>query len=127
MPDVPSIYRMPLGLLTDLYQLTMAYGYWKLGRAEQQAVFHLFFRKTPFQGGYALAAGLAPALDFVEAFRIDSSDADYLQSLKGNDGEPLFGGERLPECVFGHRPAVAVRSGYQHQHGANPRETRRHP
>ena len=57
MRDLPSIYRMPLGLLTDLYQLTMAYGYWKLGRAEQQAVFHLFFRKPPFQGGYALTAG----------------------------------------------------------------------
>jgi nicotinate phosphoribosyltransferase len=126
MPDVPSIYRMPLGLLTDLYQLTMAYGYWKLGRAERQAVFHLFFRKTPFQGGYALAAGLAPALDFVEAFRIDSSDADYLQSLKGNDGEPLFEPEfvsylaalhltcdidAMPEgtLAFGQEPLLRVR------------------
>ena len=121
-----SLYRMPLGLLTDLYQLTMAYGYWKLGRAERQAVFHLFFRKPPFQGGYALAAGLAPAVDFVHAFRIDSSDTQYLQSLTGNDGESLFEPEFLsylsalrltcdidamPEgtVTFGQEPLLRVR------------------
>ena len=126
MGDLSSIYRVPLGLLTDLYQLTMAYGYWKLGRAEREAVFHLFFRKTPFQGGYALAAGLAPALDFVQSFRIDWSDADYLRSLKGNDGEPLFEPEfvkylaelhltcdidAMPEgtLVFGQEPLLRVR------------------
>ena len=48
-------------LLTDLYQLTMAYGYWKTGRANDEAVFHLFFRNAPFRGGYAVACGLAPA------------------------------------------------------------------
>ena len=49
--------HMVLALLTDLYQLTMAYGYWELGRAEQEAVFHLFFRKPPFGGGYVVTAG----------------------------------------------------------------------
>ena len=47
-------------LLTDLYQLTMAQGYWKSGLAEREAVFHLFFRRLPFSGGYAIAAGLEP-------------------------------------------------------------------
>lgn len=79
-----------LALLTDLYQLTMAYGYWKLGRSEQEAVFHLFFRKTPFAGGYAVAAGLGPAIDFLKAFRFDESDVDYLSTLTGNDDQPLF-------------------------------------
>src|SRR6476469_8748011 len=90
MHNLHLLYRPPLGLLTDLYQLTMPYGYWKLGNAEQQAVFHLFFRKPPFNGGYAIAAGLAPALDFVEGFRFDSSDIEYLGSLTGNDGASLF-------------------------------------
>ena len=45
------ITHSSLALLTDLYLLTMAYGYWKLGRSEQEAVFHLFFRKPPFAGG----------------------------------------------------------------------------
>jgi nicotinate phosphoribosyltransferase len=86
----PMPNRMPLALLTDLYQLTMAYGYWKLGRAEQRAVFHLFFRRPPFNGGYAVAAGLSPALDFIEAFQFDPSDIEYLGSLTGNDGAALF-------------------------------------
>src|SRR3972149_717040 len=85
-----ELYRPPLALLTDLYQLTMAYGYWKLGRAEQHAVFHLFFRKPPFAGGYALAAGLGPALDYLRCFRFDETDVEYLASLTGNDGRPLF-------------------------------------
>jgi hypothetical protein len=53
-------------LLTDLYQLTMAYGYWKSGRADDEAVFNLFFRKAPFGGGYTVACGLIPALDYLE-------------------------------------------------------------
>jgi nicotinate phosphoribosyltransferase len=85
-----SIYNSPLALLTDLYQLTMAYGYWKLGRAEQRAVFHLFFRSPPFGGGYTLAAGLQPALDFLDGYRFEASDIEYLATLRGNDNEPLF-------------------------------------
>jgi nicotinate phosphoribosyltransferase len=79
-----------LALLTDLYQLTMAYGYWKLGRAERDAVFHLFFRKPPFAGGYAVAAGLGPAIEYLQDFRFDESDLAYLATLTGNDGQPLF-------------------------------------
>ncbi len=79
-----------LALLTDLYQLTMASGYWKLGRSEEQAVFHLFFRKPPFAGGYAIAAGLGPAIEYLKSFRFDSSDIDYLATLNGNDDKALF-------------------------------------
>lgn len=85
-----QLYQPPLALLTDLYQLTMAYGYWKLGRANQQAVFHLFFRKPPFKGGYAIAAGLQQAVEYLEAYRLDDSDIRYLADLTGNDGQPLF-------------------------------------
>ncbi len=77
-------------LLTDLYQLTMAYALWKEGLADRTSVFHLFFRRAPFEGGYALAAGLAAALDHLEAFRFEKQDLDYLAGLSGADQEPLF-------------------------------------
>ncbi len=90
MNGLEALYRPPLALLTDLYQLTMAYGYWKQGRAEREAVFHLYFRRPPFNGGYAVTAGLETALEFVETFRFDPGDLDYLASLTGNDGASLF-------------------------------------
>lgn len=123
---ISELYRPPLALLTDLYQLTMTYGYWKLGRAEQEAVFHLFFRKPPFAGGYAVAAGLGPALEYLQGFRFDESDIQYLATLTGNDGERLFEAEFLdylaalkltvdvdamPEgtVAFGQEPLLRVR------------------
>lgn len=77
-------------LLTDLYQLTMAYGYWKSGKADQEAVFELSFRKPPFQCGFTIVAGLAPAIDFLSAFRFTEDDTTFLGTLRGNDGQPLF-------------------------------------
>ena len=76
-----SLYGTSLSLLTDLYQLTMAQGYWKSGRHDHEAVFQLYFRKNPFAGGYALAAGLADAADFIERFAFDKGDLEYLKSL----------------------------------------------
>lgn len=82
-------------LLTDLYQLTMAYGYWKAGKAEQEAVFELFFRKPPFQCGFTVAAGLTPVIDFLGAFCFTEDDVAYLRTLRGNDDRPLFEGKFL--------------------------------
>ena len=113
-------------LLTDLYQLTMAYGYWKTGRAEHESVFHLFFRKAPFGGGYTIAAGLEPVIEWLQAFRFAPDDLSYLATLTGNDDKPLFepafldylGRLRLsldidaiPEgtVVFPHQPLLRVR------------------
>jgi nicotinate phosphoribosyltransferase len=83
-------YRTGLALLTDLYQITMAYGYWKLGLESRQSVFHLYFRKSPFGGGYAIAAGLADVAEFVRTLHFEDEDLDFLNSLTGNDGKPLF-------------------------------------
>ena len=52
-----------VALQTDLYQLTMAQGYWKLGRGTDEAVFHLTFREHPFGGGYTVSCGLAYVVD----------------------------------------------------------------
>ena len=113
-------------LLTDLYQLTMAYGYWKAGKADQEAVFHLLFRKSPFRGGFTIACGLADTIRYLRGFKFEKSDLEYLDTLKGNDGKRLFepaflkylGGLKLrldldaiPEgtVVFPQEPLLRVR------------------
>ena len=73
-------------LHTDLYQLTMAQGYFLTGRAEHESVFHLFFRRLPFKGGYAVACGLSEAVDYLDDLRFEQDDLDYLASLAGGDG-----------------------------------------
>ncbi|HWN70171.1 MAG TPA: nicotinate phosphoribosyltransferase [Haliangium sp.] len=77
-------------LLTDLYQLTMAHGYWKNGLAERQTAFQLYFRKHPFGGAFAVACGLAGVVEYVRDLRFEEDDLAYLASLTGNDGKPLF-------------------------------------
>lgn len=78
------------GLLVDLYLLTMAQGYWETGKAQQKVVFHLSFRKNPFQNGYTIFGGLQPALEAVENFNFSKTDLDYLASLEIVDNKPLF-------------------------------------
>ena len=116
------IHHSPL--LTDLYQLTMAAGYWAAKR-EQHAAFHLFFRTLPFHGGYAIAAGLGTVLEWLAEFRFAKDDLCFLATLKDADDEPLFpagffeylGNLRLtvdldaiPEgtVVFPHQPLLRV-------------------
>lgn len=77
-------------LLTDLYQLTMAYGYWKTGRADLDTVFELQFRNAPFNSGFTVAAGLKPVIDFLQQFSFADDDLAFLSTLKGNNDEPLF-------------------------------------
>lgn len=77
-------------LLTDLYQLTMAYGYWKLNMHEREAVFHLIYRSNPFKGNYAVACGLGSVIDFIHAWHFSADDLTYLASLKAPNGSALF-------------------------------------
>lgn len=68
------------GLLTDLYQLTMAAGYVQ-SRFEARATFELFVRQLPRNRNYLVAAGLEQALDFLERFRFSDEDLAYLRGL----------------------------------------------
>lgn len=119
------IYRNPWGLFTDLYQLTMGYGYWKNGMADRPAVFHLFYRKNPFGHPYAVAAGLELVIDLLQNYRFSVDDIQYLGALKTANGKALFNESFLnylqrmefscsisavPEgsVVFPHQPLIRV-------------------
>lgn len=95
MAGPSAIYRENLSLLTDFYQVTMAYAAWKDGACDKgpkhkTGVFDLYFRMNPFNGGYAVLCGLSTVLDLIEGFRIGDDDCEYLASLEGGDGKPLF-------------------------------------
>ena len=68
-------------LFLDLYELTMAQGYFKRER-NTPCVFDMFFRRNPFKGGYAVFAGLEPLLEAIQAFHFEESDIAYLATLK---------------------------------------------
>lgn len=74
-------------LLTDLYQATMALGYWRAGRACEAAEFELFFRHCPFGGSFALTAGLQDCIRFLRAFRLRDagSSATSTGTMAGRD------------------------------------------
>ena len=77
-------------LTTDLYEVTMACGYWEAGVRDYEAAFHVTFRENPFGGEFTLACGLAAAIEFLRGFHFDETEIDYLASQHGNDGKPLF-------------------------------------
>src|SRR6266851_3137203 len=74
----------------DLYEVTMACGYWKAGVSDYEAAFHVTFRENPFDGEFTVASGLATVIDFLRAFRVDETEINYLAAQRGNDGKPLF-------------------------------------
>uniref|UniRef100_A0A9J7WUR0 Nicotinate phosphoribosyltransferase n=1 Tax=Cyprinus carpio carpio TaxID=630221 RepID=A0A9J7WUR0_CYPCA len=77
-------------LLTDLYQFTMAYAYWRADRHNEPAVFELFFRDNPFGGGFSLFAGLSDCLLFLQNFAFSDDDVEYLRSVLPADTDAAF-------------------------------------
>lgn len=65
--------------LTDMYQLTMVYSYYKQGHHNKMSHFNLFIRKPPFNGEFAIFAGLEDVLRFVANFRFSGQEIDYIK------------------------------------------------
>ena len=104
-----------LTLLTDLYQMTMGYGFFRNGKHEEEVTFDLFFRKNALIT-YSVAAGLQQAVEYLLDWHFDEEDIAYLRSLNLFDedfleyiknmrftgdvyavkeGEPVFPGEPI--------------------------------
>ena len=82
-------------LLTDLYELTMAAAYLEQGKAADTAAFDLYFRHNPFNGGYAIAAGLEDAIRAVVDVKFSGDDIQFLRGMKSPAGAPSFRDEFL--------------------------------
>ncbi|KAJ8610160.1 hypothetical protein CTAYLR_008729 [Chrysophaeum taylorii] len=85
-------------MLTDYYQVSMAYIYWKQGRQDEAACFELFFRKNPFNGEFTIFAGLDEALRFVANFRFTDADIVYLRKMLPEAEEGFFEWARHLDC-----------------------------
>ena len=88
---------MPIdyALLTDLYEITMAQGYRDSGHENTEACFHMYFRDTPFKGGYAIACGMAQLADMVDTYAFSGEDIDYLSKIPAPGGGALFAADFL--------------------------------
>jgi len=76
--------------LTDLYQITMAQGYFDHGMGDTEACFHMYFRNYPFKGGYAIACGMDQLAELVETYGFTDEDIEYLAALPAPGGGKLF-------------------------------------
>ena len=112
-----EINRLPRNytLLTDEYEFTMSETYFKNKKEKEKAVFDIFFRKVPNEGGYAIMAGLDKVIEYIKNLHFGEReiaylerrgyDKDFIEYLKnfkftGNvyaipDGTPVFPNEPI--------------------------------
>ena len=107
-------------LLTDLYQLTMAAGYFQAGKTRERATFELFVRRLPYNRNFVIAAGLQQAVEYLLNLRFTKEEIGYLRGLRQfqaapseffdalldfrftgdlfavKEGTPVFAGEPIP-------------------------------
>lgn len=70
-----------LSMVMDLYELTMANGYFNDGDKETRVAFDVFYRKNPDRGGFAIFAGLEQIVEYIEELHFAKEDIEYLRSL----------------------------------------------
>ena len=78
-----------LTLVMDLYELTMAYNYFKQGNKDQLVYFDMFYRKNPDNGGFAVFAGLQQLIECIKNLHFSEGDIEYLRSLQKFDEDFL--------------------------------------
>ncbi len=113
--------RQNYTLLCDYYELTMANGYFMLGKGDEISYFDVFFRRIPDGGGFAIAAGLEQVIEYIKSLRFTDDDIEYLRRRKCFSEEFLeylrkfkFTGDifAIPEGtpIFPNEPILTVRA-----------------
>ncbi|KAM3387018.1 hypothetical protein ACQJBY_010111 [Aegilops geniculata] len=94
----PPTNPMATALLTDQYQFSMAYAYWKAGKHADHAVFDLYFRKNPFGGEFTVFAGLEECIKFIANFKFTEDEISFLQSVMPMCEDAFFDYLRGIDC-----------------------------
>lgn len=111
-----------LTLHTDLYQINMIQTYWQQGIANKKAVFEAYFRKAPFENGYAIFAGLERLVNYINQLTFSPTDIDYLREMGTYSEEFLaylkhfkfnatIRSMKEGEIVFANEPVIQVEGG----------------
>ena len=79
-----------LTLHTDKYQINMMYAHWLQGTHTEKAVFEVYFRKLPFDGGYAVFAGLERVIHYVQSLHFGEEEIAYLREQEENYKEEFL-------------------------------------
>jgi len=90
MGHLPQRNAYVTPLLTDYYEIMMAYSYFKCGRSDDRAVFEVFFRSNPFRGEYTIFAGLEEVLKYVQSFKLSKEDIAYVRTIVPSHIEDAF-------------------------------------
>ena len=110
-----------LTMLCDFYELTMGNGYFQTGLQDRVCYFDVFYRTVPDKAGFAIAAGLAQVVEYIQSLHFDDEDIQYLRS-KGCFNEEFlnylrdfrFTGDiwAVPEGtpIFPNEPILTVRA-----------------
>lgn len=109
-----------LTMVTDFYEITMANGYFNSPVRDSEAVFDMFFRKVPEDGGFAIMAGVEQLIEYLDGLKFEEEDIEYLRS-KGFFTEGFLDYLRdfefkcdiwaVPEGtpIFPHEPIITVK------------------
>ena len=72
--------KLNMTMLCDFYELTMGNGYFNAGYRDRITYFDVFFRDVPDKGGFAICAGLAQVIDYIQDLHFSEEDIAYLRS-----------------------------------------------
>ena len=108
-----------ISMMMDLYEMTMANGYFAHHETQPKVIFDIFYRKNPDEGGFAIFAGLEQMIEYVENMHFTEEDIAYFESLNLFSGEFLaylkdfrFSGDvyAFPEgtVMYPNEPCVTV-------------------
>ena len=101
-----------LTMLTDFYEVTMANGYFQSDIRNHEAVFDMFFRRVPDDGGFAIMAGVEQLIAYMKNLKFTDEDIDYLRSKNS------FSEEFLDISGTSNSPATCGRYRKEHQSSA---------
>ena len=103
-------------MLCDFYELTMGNGYFQTGLTDRICYFDVFYRSVPDQGGFAIAAGLAQVVEYIENYRLSAVQGLLCGGVSGLSEKLLLHRRHL-----GGSGGDAHLPGGAHSHGPGPR------